>query len=268
MENISAYAIRRIKEEIPREILQAAFVRRGIDQTLYTHVTLEAAIKAAVLMGSVYMDIQLLTGRECNIDLTGIEPNYNSDGSATITVPLNRTGGKDILEVYHVGYFNSSTTSGVGAINTHQISQVDTKLNAVIDNTVGAPITGTSDCTMIAPNVIHVNLYKLQPSILNATVNLSVDKEMGHIPPTYYDAFGSLCVEKCKQYIYTLYRVNLDRGRIERGTELGAFSEEIQEYRDAKITYRELLKTWRRSEQYLNQPKLKKVLGWITPSII
>lgn len=266
MEQIHAYAIRRIKEEIPREILEGTFIRRTLNQNLFEHISLDAAIKTAVLDASVFQDILLLTGRETNIDLTGLTPLLNSDGSASIHIPYDRTGGRDILECYRVG-FEQSVPAYNGLANGNR-SEVDIRVDAVIAGTGQIPITSTTECEVIAPNTILVNFYDVLPQFLNAQVNLTVDKEMGHIPPKAFETFGTLCVEKCKQYIYMQHRVRQGRGVVERGMEIGVYMEEINEYRDSSKNYRDLLKIWRRKEFHIDREKKTKFIKLITPSLL
>lgn len=266
MEQIHAYALRRIKEEIPREILEGTFIRRTLNQNLFEHISLDAAIKATVLDASVFLDIMLLTGRETNVDLTGLEPIINADGSATIHIPYDRTAGRDILECYRVGFDQSSPTyRGNGSTDS---SEVDLRLDAVIAGTGRIPVTSTTECEVIAPNTILVNFYDVLPEFLNAQVNLSVDKEMGHIPPKAFETFGTLCVEKCKQYIYVQHRIRTGRGLVERGMEIGVYMEEISEYRDSSKNYRDLLKIWRRKEFHIDKEKKRKFIKLITPSLL
>ena len=265
MEQIHAYAIRRIKEEIPREILDKTFIRRDLQMNLFQHTTLDASIRAAVLDASVYLDIKLLTGRETNISLEGVEPITNIDGSTTLHIPLALTGGREILEVYRVG-FQDTTTKFASTFNSS--SEVDRRVDAIINNSGAIPVTSTTECEMIAPNVILVNLYSIVPTFLNAEVNLNVSSEMTHIPPKAFDKFGSLCVEKCKQYIYNHHRINLGRGLVERGMEIGVFAEEISTYSDAALNYRDLLKGWRRTEFHLDIEKKTKFIRLITPSLM
>lgn len=266
MEQIHAYACRRIKEEIPREILEGTFIRRDLRRELFEHISLDAAIKTAVLDGGLYLDIQLITGRETNIDLSGLELLPNVDGSVTVQVPLSRTGGRTILEVFRVGFQGQSTSTNYNS--SSNVSEVDIRVDALLAGVGSIPVTSTTDCEMIAPNVILVNLGGTIPSFLNAQVNLNVSLEMSHIPAKAYHKFGELCVERCKQYIYNHHRVKLDRGMIERGMELGAYNEEIQEYRDSGKNYRDLLKSWRRTEFHLDIEKKTKFIRAITPSLL
>lgn len=257
MEQINGFALRKIKEEIPREILEDTFRRRALDNSdMFQYVTMDSAIVSAVLAGSVYMDVQLISGRETNIDLNGLEPTFNSDGSAVISVPLSVTGGRPILEVYRVGF--ASTNYSNALISSPVTSEIDRALNEVIDATSHIPVTSTTRCEMIAPNTILVHDVQNVHTFTNAEVNLALSSEMTHIPPKAFHKFGELCVNKCKQYIYNFHRVNMDRGQVERGYGIGAFAEVIAEYSDAGQIYKDLLTAWRRTEFHLDIEKKTK----------
>lgn len=256
MEQITGFALRRIKEDIPREILEATFSRPGVGGELFQYVTMDSSISSQVLEGSVYLDIQLITGRETNIDISGIVPFINADGSAVINVPLAVSGGRPILEVYRVGFGTANGSNNF--INSSNSNESERLLDSVLDATTALPVTSTTKCEMIAPNTILVHDVANLTTFTNAQVNLAVSKEMTHIPPKAFYKFGELCVEKCKQYIYNFHRVKLGQGLVERGMGIGAFADEISGYSDAGQNYKDLLQLWRRTEFHIDVEKKTK----------
>lgn len=262
MESIKAMGIRYIKQEIPRPILEATFIRRNLNNQFFSHVTLESAISSVILDSMVFLDLMLLTGRETTIELAGLPHERNSDGSCIIHVPTARLAGRNLLEVYRVNF--NGISNSPNSLSSTENSELDRRVDQIIDGTNSIPVTSTSSCEIIAPNTILIREHYDVLEFINAVVNLSHDKEMSHIPPKAFHIFAELCVNKCKEYIYTQNIIRMDRGMVERGMEIGTFKSIIDEYRDSTQNYKDLLKQWRRVDFHLDHEKKEKLIRLIT----
>lgn len=257
MESAVNYAIRRILEEIDRGILSDAFTECGQFSLGSMGVSLERQIANIVLDKSVFKDIALISSKEESISLEGLPVEYINDSYAKIHIPASRRGGRRIMEVYRVEY--SSTQSSF----RHQIERQEAHDVALSDLVLAGisamPDTSTSRVDVIAPNTIaisDINRYGYRKAI----VSLEIDNNLSHIPTKAYDDFGTLCVAKAQQLIYTRIMQEIGVGKIVRGKNLDVYQSQIERYADSGQTYRDLIKKWRHIESYFDPArKLKHI---------
>ena len=266
MEQIKQYGLRRIKEEIPRFILNSVFLKPDYDLgNNRQFMTLDASICSSIIDSSILLDLTLIDGSEQQISLEGLEPNYNIDGTMVINIPFERTGGKEIIEIYRI---NFTPYTYAGYSNSQGQTDTDRKVEAVQMAVQSIPVTSTTDCTIIAPNTILADVGSVRPFLMTAEVNLAISNNLGHVPPKAFELFGDLCVARAQQYIYIESIINMNRGFIDRGQELGIYQDMITGYSDAHQNYRDLLRKWRKFATFMDHNKMSKYLKMITPSIM
>ena len=266
MQSIKNYGFRRVREAIPRFILNNVFLKPDYGFAERYNVTLEAAMIAAVIDAGIVLDIQLIDGLESTINLEGLEPVSNLDGSTVVQIPFSRTGGKEIQEIYRVNFIPSEYN--MGSIMYNNAGDVDRKVNAIYTASSSIPVTSTSECQLIAPNTLLIDIGGIIPTLMSANVNLCVSKNLEHIPPKAYELFGDMCVERTKQYIHNETVINTNRGFIDRGFELGEWKTIIDGWSESGKNYRDLLKRFRKQSFFYDKNKVSKYLTMITPSLM
>ena len=259
MEQVLAYAVRHIKENIPRLILERAF-QHNTTLDLFgdaVHVNLDNAIETNVLKNSVCLDVQLIASKHEVISLEGLNALPQSDGGYVINVPKSYSGNREIISVTAVHFTTAHhpVSSALGSSN------VTDKMARITDGYRQRSPGMSTDCEMIAPNVIYVGSSEVIGPPQSAEVELQIDNNLSHVPHHAYTRFGRLALEKAKMLIRNRLRIKIAEGAISRGMELGVIREIIDEFAGSDENYNDLLAQWRRTEVYLDpKRKLKHIV--------
>jgi hypothetical protein len=243
-----------------------AFIKNEHYTNEFLNLSMDGNITVLVIENKVMRDTSLVGGRECSIDLIGLPVTENIDYTATIHIPHERTQGRNILQVFRIDYSSSNynNTIGVGSVGG---TQMDSRISDIIDASNTVPVSSTNRVDLIAPNTVLVELNGILPTYFRAQCLLEDSSELEHIRPKAYELFGDLCVEKTKQYIYNKLIIDIDRGIIERGFEVGIIKDIIDDYRDANENYKDLLKRWSK-QSYLSDPqRLAKLIQIQIPKL-
>jgi hypothetical protein len=258
MESIFTYGLRKIKEEIPREILTEVFnSQKYLGMALRTPITIDEEIEQKVIRGGVVKDIIPMGGRETRVPLGGAPVRFLPNMRVMVQVPLELTQGRNIIEVYRVNFFTNTAYQGHAGNTLYANSgAVNLALNNILDSSTAPPIVSTSRCQMVTPNVVLIDLNGMVPLWMELEVLLEKDNELSHITPSSFDAFGQLCVERAKQYVYHNQIIPTDEGRLMGGKELSL----IDSYQDASRNYRDLLKSWKTVETLNDPAEMEKLV--------
>lgn len=256
METLFGAAIRNIKAEIEPEILIEAFGKKAINPFMILNVPIDTHIENEVILGQVVKDIQLFDSKEVPISLDGLAVVPINEDYATIYIPANRRGGRDIMGARAITYGSSQHRIGISGGNGlgGDMSAAASKMLSGLSRHM--PDT-EHDVELVAPNTILVNDRYNSINMAMVHVNLSVDDRLGHIRNATSLPFIELCVWKTKQLAYTQLNIAIGRNLIDKGKELGVFGDVLREYRDANVTYKELLGKFRTTLK-LNDPVARK----------
>jgi len=258
-------AIDEIMYEIPREILELAFVDHDVRNSpwLQQHVSIETMLREQIIQRRVRRDLNLIGGAEIRVPLSGLEPKLVESYAEVYTIPMELTGGREIIQPLNVSYgqnggfgYNYGMSQYSGFLGSEPgRSAVSNQVIGVMASHSPIPLVSTDNVTLIAPNTILVRdvVAKTPHSWLICLVANS--GEMENIQPAYYGFIAELSVLACKAFIYTKLRVGIDQGQLMAGQELGVIREVISEYADANQTYRELLKEKGGKLMFMNDRK-------------
>ena len=253
------YGIDRILREIPTEILHMAFLRKssffGIETSLESQIT-DLVIKKIVLrdtnvIGGVTITIDL---NKCN--MTYYEKNRTAH-NVVIKVPFGVTNKKKILEPLSlVG--NAGNNSGYNSSNNPLLSAMSNKMDH--DGGIGSSFA-TSNLELIAPNTILV--YEETMGLNNGFIKVIVENNnnLTNISPRSYLSFGELCVLATKQHIYNKLIIDLDKGALYGGHELGKISDIINGYESATEDYNNYIKEkWMKTTFMNDKPAMSSFM--------
>lgn len=262
METIFAFGLRKVKEHIPEFILREVFnEQRYQGMGLRTPVTLDHQIETKVIRGGVLKDIITMGGRETRIPLGGVQVRFLPNLKVVIQVPMELTQGRNIIEVYRVNYFSNLSYMGYGGHNTYlDGGMMNLALNNILDSYNAPPITSTSRCELIAPNVVLVDLSGVVPAWMELEALLEKDGELSHIQPASYGAFGKLCEYRAKMHIYIDQIIKIDEAKLVGGKELGAYKNIVESYSDADKTYSDLLRDFKTTEIFSDREEIQKLI--------
>lgn len=261
-------AIMRVKHEIPRDILEQAFLPKRYDprrQERYHDTahsgSLDYLIKTAVVDGRVSVDVNLISGTEMYLPLAVADREFIDPWNIIYRFDRKATGGRNITFAHEVLY---GLTQGVqigtyGAFNTRS-SQFLHISKDILNASGGTTPVGTAYVQLVGPNTILVNDINqvVGPGVLRCT--MSHEANYNNLQPCYYHAFGELILLATKAYVYNTLVIELDESQIRAGMSIGRFRELVDQYADANAMYAEKLITWQKIGTMADREKHLKIL--------
>lgn len=265
-------AIQRVKNEIPRDLLNQAFTARRYDPLRkdryadnITAVSIDELIRVAVIEGRVAIDLNLLSGSEVLLPLILADAELVDRYNAVYRFGKNATAGRTITNVYEVtyGYANNSSVGnygGYGAYNSRS-SQLLSVGRDILNAAAGTTPSSTAYVQIIAHNTVLINDVNPIHAYGAMRCMLSNDPNFSNLRPAYYRDFGELVVLATKAYIYNQLVIDLDEGQLRGGLPLGRIREIVDQYADANQMYNELVDTkWQKIGLMNDQEQMRKVL--------
>ncbi len=252
--NVIQKAIDDIKFRIPRAILEKAFVGNYGNWRPNNRTSIDDLIMNNVLKARVLVDCNLIGGTQALIPLANLNQDKPNEYMTVVHIPKERTAGKSINSVLHVSFISPgaiASWAGANAIGT--LGAFSSGENtALMGGALGMmaamdkiPMVSTSRCELIAENTILIrDSVSLQPNCYLRCV-LSNDENLNNIQLRSYSYFCKLVEYAIKSYIYNTLVINMDRGELQGGVELGMFKEIVSQYADAEENYQDFLRnTW------------------------
>jgi hypothetical protein len=256
METLQDYSIRNIRENIPRVVLEKAFLSPSPFTYGVTN-SLDTAIELAVLKNSVCKDVQVIASHEEVIDVAGLPIQQQPNGGIILYIPPDRTGGRPIISAIKFS-FSSGLSNGGGTGWNGSNGIVDQKLNLIMNAWDNPAASETTRCRMINPRTMVADLDVAITTGLSVVANLEVSDNMAHIPKTAWEKFTRMSLEKAKQLCYINLIAAMSEGAISRGHDSDVITNIINEYSSASENYRDLYAMWRRTEIFLDDRRLKR----------
>lgn len=252
------YALKVVTERIPPQILNRVFMVPKYGHH-FNETSLERIIYDKVIVNTVIRDCALRGHNEATIPIAmdWVE-RFEEPPRTFIHIPPIARQYLPIVSVLSVGYSNIGTAYS-GYLPPHGLipqgaSQLQNYARMAMDST-SAVMSLTSTATYISVDggsIILLDAPRItQP--LTASVILGQDSEMSALSPRQFDLFGKLCVAAVKTYIYNNYDIEMDRGELAGGQQLGRFAERLREYADAQEEYDRILEEdWYATDVYSN----------------
>lgn len=259
--SVLTYALSRIREEIPSELLEVAYNDKK-NNRYNVPASIDSIIKEKVLVNKVMRDCNLGTGTEIIISLNSATHEQIDPGVHVYTIPKELTQHRSIMSALSIGFSNSNRgpVHNLSGSRDEILSAGRQQLSSLMS------ITPISDArvNMVGDNVImaeHGDNY-LGKLFLRCVVEY--DSNMSSLNPRSWDNFGTLCVWACKADIYVNNILKLDRGYMTGGSEIGEYKNIIERFSDASETYRDYLNTTWKKVAALNDPEMRERLIRIT----
>lgn len=261
--NAVEYSIQYIKRHIPRDVLMIGMLKN--DDTCNRYTSIDDKILVNVINNIVKTDLNLLGGVTVNIDLRQCRiEQVPRIFEFLIKVPKSLTLNRSIIAVHHLmsRLYSREDMSHVG--NYHKLTSIGigAKMLSATDHRA---IISTSRLELIGENII---LCKEPGTFLyNTFMECQVEnhENLENIQRHTYNYIANLALEATKMYIWTNQVVALNMGQIYGGHELNIIKEIIDEYKDAREKYEELLLDWSKYSMINSKQKLhgfiKTILG-------
>lgn len=232
-----------INYEIPREVLEIAFPDNELN------ISLEERIISKCVRPVILKDLNLVSGNTVYVSVKDCEIkaarslNTNVPPSEFILkVPKELTNNKSIISVSNLLLAPMVTTSSKSCMP--DTMRTVSKIN---DATSYEKIMQTSKMEVVGENLIYVSgIPNWNRFAYNGSLSITVEnnENLENIQPMYYRDLSKVIVSGVKRYIYNKLAVDLDKGYIYSGHELGIIKDTIDSYRDEKDNYEELLQNW------------------------
>ncbi len=249
-------AISNVKFEIPREILNQAFMPKRYDPTRRVRfqdnvfaTSIDEQIRTVVVEGRVAIDVNLLSGTEMILPLQAAMVEHIDPWNVIYRFGTDVTNGRRITAVYEVlyGVYQGLNGNNVSGLTMQRASHYLQNARDILNATNGVSTASTAYCQLVGPNAVLVNDVNQLLNFGGLKCRLSHELNFNDIKPVYYHAFGELVTLATKAYIYNTLVIDLDEGAIRGGASIGRFREIVDQYADANQMYREYLTTkWQR----------------------
>lgn len=263
--NAIQYALNQVRHEIPMQILDLAFGYNSVAPRQTTwhqpsdNQSIDATIRDRVIEGRVNLDCNLFGGTEVAIDLTTIPYESPSPELRIFRIPYDRTAGLRIVSVRHLTYMNFHGISG------YVHGRGDARLTALQTLYAAAstmPIVSTANCQLMGDNVVVV-----RDDMMHTTNQLTLvclvenDAGMTNINPGLFPLYSQMVSLAVKAYIYINLDIQMDRGYLVGGMNLGRIREVVDSYSDANEMYSEILRTrWQRASFTNDRPRMNSFI--------
>lgn len=236
---------------IPKAILEKAFISPYLSWRQPTQINLEEQIIKLVIRPKVLVDCDILGGEQTAIPLEGLAFDKPNPRTTVIRIPKSRTNNRSIVSVLNISFLSYSLMSGYGqhaaygtgvafANNENTALMASTgAMMAAMDN---IPVTSTADCKLIGENTISVIDVVSFTQSAYLRCMLANDENLNNIQIRSYLQFAKLVEFATKAFIYNELVIDVDRGELTGGMELGTFKSILDSYADAHQNYQDYLK--------------------------
>lgn len=237
-------AIQDIKASIPREILRMAYQERVFGQS---PITIEEALRVKTIMPRVVVDTNIVGGTTAIITVEDIRPIVTDEYNLIYQIPPERLNYRTILTALAALYYKPGNMPGQrygsAPIGLPSIgAELNNSASMAMDSRGAIPILQTHEVSMVAHNTVLVRNVHRSHGIKQIRCILENEENLQNISIRNALDFSKLCIFAVKSFIYNELIISLDRGRIERGHEIGAIKNMIESYSDAEENYQTMLR--------------------------
>ena len=253
--------------QIPREILNLAFKNtnyynntvNGIDDTIMTNV----------IRKRLMVDLNLSSQETLVVELANCELLFHDTVKTAFHIPKSLTDGRSIVSV--LSMLSGYHMHGDSMLTNHQLtgsSVLDNSINLMnsLDN---VNIRQTARIDLIGENTILIDQGMLDNLAINVSVIVENEDNLNNINPRAFGKLAHLAVLVTKAYIYNSMVVQINKGVLYNGHELGIIKDIVDEYKDAEEAYREYYDTvWKKVAFMQNEKSMDKFITSMFGSVV
>lgn len=241
--NAIDHALKTINQQIPKEILQIAFLSQ-INYRTNIPVTTDSRIKDLVIYQQVMQDINIIGGTHITVPLTGLPIEMIEGNAFVVRIPKSRTQGRSIVSALSVAYGGTAygdqmVANGLAVRSPDALAASQQMLNSI----ASIPHVSDAQVMLMADNVVMVQGMGLTTSGLYLRCEVENDSNLSNLKRRSYFAFSKLCLLATKSYIYTSTVIPMDVGFYQGGMNMGKMQDIIESYESAQEEYEEFLLT-------------------------
>lgn len=256
-------ALKNLRYVIPKEILEYTFANTEW-RKIGVETSIDDEIRTRVINDRVLPDCNIYGGRQIEISLETVKPEYFPNGTAIFRIPKSLTENATIISALSLAY-GPRQVFGINNNHNyyHQRSQVVNVAEGILRANEEFPLVTTSRLTLIGENVLLVQSLQPLPAAPWLTCNVGHDSELSDLPQAIYKHFNKLVELAVKAYIYVNVRIQLDQGYLHGGMSLGTINEFIDSYADANELYDEYVTTqWARAAFSADDKRMRRFLDF------
>lgn len=243
-------AIDELRFRIPREILRQVFRPVPLNWRA-TPVSTDEQILNTVIRPRVMIDCDIVGGTEVFISLEGLTPQVTDRLVTVYHIPKDRTDNRVITSVLSLTWVTATAAAYMSAdanFKPCSVSPLMTAGQALLNAAGPTPTPSTAKVSLIAENTVMIRDTVGISGFGFLRCFLGNDENFSHLQIRSIPYFCRLVELATKSFIYNEYVIELDRGKVQGGYEIGKFKEIIEQYADAETMYQEyLLGTWSRT---------------------
>lgn len=263
--NVISKSVEDLKFKIPRQILEAVFIKRE-GNWRQSQYNIDENIMASVVRPRVCVDCNLTGGAEVFIPLEGVQKERVNDFTTVYYIPKSKTQGRSILSVSNITFTDPSRMATFGTGSQQGNTAMMRAGNAVVDAMGNIPVTSTAKVQLIAENVVMVNDTIILPANIFLRCMIANDENMSHIQPRSYLVISKLVELAVKAFIHNELIIQMGQAQLYGGQDLGVFKEVVESYSDSNELYETHLREVVTKVQFMNdrtthERYLKMIIG-------
>lgn len=259
------YAVTKIKQAIPKEILEKTFIDYVPNfRSIRSAVSVDTMIKHKVVRDIVLTDCNLIGANQIDIAIFSKWCQVLDSNNFIIRIPKTHTQNRTIIEVLEATYLpQSGFLLPYGTLQA--ISDQTINTNKLLNNLRNPTIAGTTNCEVVGENVIAVTGAGTVPSNLFLTVMVEYDDQVSQMKRQAYGKFAELCIHACKAYIWANKIIEMDKSEIDAGYSLNRYTSTIESYEGAFDEYTEFFNDkWKKISFMADNARYNQFLRQIT----
>lgn len=247
--NILIKILDEIKFTIPDIVLKNTFkddINYGIRRAPFS---IDHEIKTKVLGSRFFIDCNIVGGQEAIIDVSDLEADFIDMFSMVYTIPPERLNYKSIMSVLSVGFMpypnslNLFSNTSITAVPNGGSNDIGNASSLVMDSHGSIPYVSTSRADLIGDNVVMIRNNQRISAAYQLRCIMTNEADLQNFNPRYALRIADGAILCVKSYIYNKLRIDIDRGFLSGGQELGYVKEYVESLADAETMYREFIKT-------------------------
>lgn len=226
--------------DIPFEVLEAVFKDDWLDREMPT--SLADRVYRNILRPRVFRDIELYYGEQILIDLNRAEYLTVGDYARVFRFAPEHTGNREIISADCIGfvpfglYSNYQSASAISTLPV-QNNELLNYGSQVMSSVSSVPAVSSTRVDIVGYNTVRVTDRQRFMSSYSLRCYVVNDSNLSNIPPQAWDKLLALCLLAVKAYCYQRFNILMGEVSLQRGQELGVFSDVIRDWKDAASEY-------------------------------
>lgn len=231
--------------DIPRQILQEVFKDNWLDRNMPS--SLEDKMVYSLIRPRVLKDIEMFYGENINIDLNQVECTTIGDYARIYRIPPEHTNHREIISADLVSFmpygldstYRDNTTVNTMATNNNELVHYASQ---VVSSVSTVPSVASSRVEVVGYNTLRVSDRQRFRASYYIKAFVANDSNLANLPAQSFHDLLQLCILATKAYCFNEMNVTMGETYLQRGQELGVFSETIRNWSSAAEDYYTMLK--------------------------